>query len=179
MERRSDGPMGSPIGSQAPTTEEERDEARIAAMLRSATVEVRAGFRDSVMARIAALPAAARPLRAPARGGNRWAAAAAIALLLTGLFALAGVVGSRGGDSGSFASLLAALGDFAGTSVLTGAGLLVASWRGAGLAVREALGGSVLSLAAFAVLVLALNVTVLRAWRRGRRAEAPAVRRRR
>jgi hypothetical protein len=150
------------------------DDAALDRMLAETAVAVRPDFRAGVMARVSALAAEARPVAAgaPERVPVRsWLAAglAALALLLA-----AGA--AAGAAQGGPWSLLAALADFAGSSVMTGAGLLVASWRGAGLLVREALGGSVLSLIALGVIVVALDVVVLRIWRT---APARAARRRR
>ena len=62
--------------------------------------------------------------------------------------------------------LLSALAEFVRASMLTGAGLLGASWRGLGLALEQALRTSPATLVLFGLGVLALNVVFVRLLRR-------------
>lgn len=152
-----------------PVSPGDPEEERLDRLLCEAVVEVRPDLGAAVMARVAALPESARPVPALALGRadrRSWTIAAAGALALV-LVAAGLAAWAAGGAQGSAFSLVATLGDFFATSVLTGAGLLVASWRGAGLALRQAAGGSVVSLAALAVVTVALNYFLVRAWRSG------------
>lgn len=98
----------------------------LAAMLAHDTVEVPADFSQTVMAR---LPAAAWEVRRP----RAWVAAAAALLVV--LLAAAGLGLGAGEIPGLGA--VGALGDLLAESLIAGAGLAGASWRGLWLAVAE------------------------------------------
>ena len=77
------------------------------------------------------------------------------------------VLGSMAGDHPVLGTGLALL-DFAQTTVLAGSGIVVAAWRGAGMGLEELITGSSLSLAAFASLVVCLNLLFVSLLRRRR-----------
>jgi len=137
---------------------------QLRAALDSARVPVRADFQSAVMA---ALPAAGWEARSP----RTWAVPLALFALLGGAAAaVVGVEAARLQPSGPLAAAFLALGDLFGAALLAGGGLLGASWRGIGLAVRELAGSSTGSLVALGGLVIGLNWMV---WRLARR-RAPA-----
>ena len=122
-------------------------------MLKESRIAVRPGFRDEVMA---ALPASAR---APA-----WALPLAAMVALAAAAAL--VLGSaEPAESHVWATGVAIL-EFVKTTALAGAGLLVVSWRGLGLALEELITSSGAGLAAMAVLVLCVNLLFIHMMRR-------------
>lgn len=138
------------------------------AALAHSQIDVRSGFRDGVMAALPAAPWAATP----ATGSWRLPAAAAAAFLAlaTGVLLLAGDAGPAGALSGA----VAAVGDLFATTLLAGAGLLAASWKGTGLVVQQTLSQSTGSLAAMVILVVSLNVLLFSLIRRRRTAVAEA-----
>lgn len=148
--------------------DERRQLGRLHALLAESRVPVRAGFKTQVMA---SLPVAPWEARAP----RSWRLPLAAAVLL---FALAGaLLGAASADLGALPGAVAAMGDLFGTALLAGAGLLAASWKGTGLVVQDALGETPGGFAAFAVLVVGLNlllVSLLRSRRQARQeASAP------
>jgi predicted anti-sigma-YlaC factor YlaD len=144
---------------------EARFTADLHAALAADRVEVRPGFRDGVMA---ALPAA--PWAAPARHAWRLpAAAAAVFLALASMLLL---VAGDAGPAGALAATAATVGDLFATTLLAGAGLLAASWKGTGLVVEQSLADSTGGLVALVVLVLSLNVLLFSLLRRRRDALA-------
>jgi predicted anti-sigma-YlaC factor YlaD len=146
---------------------------QLASMLAAARIPVRPGFRGEVLA---GLPAAAWESRHPAS----WAAGAALALVLGGA-AFALTTGAGLASSPLAAAFLAVV-DLFRSSLLAGAGLLNASWRGVGLALGRLVDGSLVNLIAFGVVVLGLDLfflrLLLRTRRRVREAAARAERRR-
>jgi hypothetical protein len=137
---------------------------QLRAALDSARVTLRADFQSAVMA---ALPAAGWEARSP----RTWAVPLALFALLGGAAAaVVGLEAARLQPSGPLAAAFLALGDLFGAALLAGGGLLGASWRGIGLAVRELAGSSTGSLVALGGLVVGLNWMV---WRLARR-RAPA-----
>ena len=143
---------------QRPELEAERRELRRLHADLATRVDVREGFRESVME---ALP---QPAWEPA-GRRGWGVAVAVvALLAAASAALLGWSGSSATAPGL--GVLAAITDALQTALLTGAGLLGASWRGVGLALGELLDASPVTLAVFAVGVVGLNVLFFRLLRR-------------
>jgi len=133
--------------------EERRELARLDDLLAAATVPVRADFRDEV---IAALPSAAWESRHPAS----WAAGVGLVLVLGGgAFAL---TSGAGVTSSPLVEIFFAVLDLFRSSLLAGAGLLDASWRGLGLALGRLFDGSLLNLAAFGVFVIGVDALFLR-----------------
>ena len=138
--------------------------AQLRSVLDSARVPVRADFQSAVMA---ALPPAGWEARSP----RTWAVPLALFALLGGAAAaVVGMEAARLQPSGPLAAAFLALGDLFGAALIAGSGLLGASWRGIGLAVRELAGSSTSSLIALGGLVVGLNWAV---WRLARR-RAPA-----
>jgi anti-sigma factor RsiW len=133
--------------------EERRELARLDDLLIEASIPVRSGFRDEV---IAALPNAAWESRHPAS----WAAGVALVLVLGGgAFAL---TSGAGVTTSPLAEIFVAVLDLFRSSLLAGAGLLDASWRGLGLALGRLFDGSLLNLVAFGVFVIGMDALFLR-----------------
>ena len=133
--------------------EEGRELRRLDGLLAAAAVRVRPGFREDV---IAALPTTAWESRHPAS----WAAGVALVLLLGGgAFALTSAAGAA---ASPVAEIFFAVLDLFRSSLLAGAGLLDASWRGLGLALGRLFDGSLLNLVAFGVFVIGVDALFLR-----------------
>ena len=133
--------------------EERRELARLDDLLSAARVPVRSGFRHEV---VAALPNAAWESRHPAS----WAAGVALVLVLGGgAFAL---TSGAGVTSSPLAEIFVAVFELFRSSLLAGAGLLDASWRGLGLALGRLFDGSLLNLVAFGVFVIGVDALFLR-----------------
>ncbi len=132
---------------------ERQELARLDQLLVAASVPVRDGFRDEV---VAALPSAAWQSRHPAS----WAAGVALVVALGGgAFAL---TSGAGVSVSPLAEIFVAVLDLFRSSLLAGAGLLDASWRGLGLALGRLFDGSLVNLAAFGVFVLGVDALFLR-----------------
>lgn len=148
------------LASCEPCRREKRELERLDELLGAARVPVREGFRDEV---VAALPSAAWESRHPAS----WAAGVALVLALGGgAFAL---TSGAGVSASPLAEIFVAVFDLFRSSLLAGAGLLDASWRGLGLALGRLFDGSLLNLAAFGIFVLGVDVLFLRLLLRTRR----------
>ena len=132
---------------------ERRELARLDELLTAARIPVRPGFRDEV---VAALPNAGWESRHPAS----WAAGVALVLLLGGgAFALTSAAGAA---ASPLAEIFVAVFDLFRSSLLAGAGLLDASWRGLGLALGRLFDGSLLNLVAFGIFVIGVDALFLR-----------------
>jgi anti-sigma factor RsiW len=131
-------------------------------LLRSSALPVRPDFRVSVMS---ALPTVGWQARSP----RAWRFTAAVIVLLGGLAAALLIAGSAPAASGFGA--LAAVGGMLQASILAGAGLLGASWKGLGLVVDHVISSPV-SLGVFGFLVLCLNLLLVSLIRRRRPATA-------
>ncbi|HEX9942908.1 MAG TPA: zf-HC2 domain-containing protein [Thermoanaerobaculia bacterium] len=138
----------------------------LAGLLGRATIEVRPGFRETVMA---SLPAAGWE----ARSSRAWRFPAAVFVLLGALAAALMVAGPASSSTGL--SALLAVGGMFRAAALAGAGLLAASWKGIGLIVEDVISSPV-SLGAFGFLVLCLNLLLISLIRRRRPGAAPAMR---
>ncbi len=131
--------------------EEQATLGRLQETLAASHVPVREGFREDVMA---SLPAAGWEGRHP----RTWTAAMAVLALLVSAAAFLVAQGDPSGALGPVAGTVAAVLDLFASSMVTGAGLLSASWRGVGLAVQEAVSGSPGGMIVLGVGVVALNV---------------------
>jgi anti-sigma factor RsiW len=131
-------------------------------LLRSSALPVRPDFRASVMS---ALPTVGWEARSP----RAWRFTAAVIVLLGGFAAALLIAGSAPSTSGFGA--LAAVGGMLQASILAGAGLLGASWKGLGLVLDHVI-SSPASLGAFGLLVLCLNLLLISLIRRRRPAAA-------
>lgn len=130
---------------------ERRELQQLSVLLEQGSLPVRPDFRHSVLQ---ALPATGWEARHP----RTWRFPAVAFLLLGGCAAaFLGLSSARLSESSSVLGAFLALGGLLQASVLAGAGLLGASWKGLGLVLQEVF-ASRLHLGAFAVLVLCLNL---------------------
>ncbi len=143
--------------------------SRLHDLLRESRVVPREGFRAQVMARLPAHPAWAP---APAvSGAARWRLPVAALLFLAVAAALLIGLDPRGMESAASASgLIAAIGGMLSSTLLAGAGLIGASWRGVGMALGEAL--TLPQQVVFGVAVVGLNLLLFRLVRRSRQLRA-------
>lgn len=149
--------------------------------LAEAKLPVREGFRAQVMA---ALPqaewqrAASRTpheaAAAPTTPRRALAWAAGLFLLLGTASALLLVAATGGGSALPGGGLLAAVGEMAIAGLVTGAGLLGASWSGVGLAVGQLFASAPGTLVAFALLLAFLSGLLFVLLRRPRARQAAA-----
>lgn len=150
-----------------PECRRDRDElAALDRLFQETRIAVRPDFRKSVLA---ALPAAGwevRSLRA-------WRFPAAAFVLLAGIAAALLSAGTIAGAEPAGLGTLAAVAEMVWATVLAGAGLLKASWKGIGIVVEDVL-SSPLTLGAFGVFVLCLNLLLISLVRRRRPAVLPA-----
>jgi Putative zinc-finger len=145
----------------------ERDEhLALDALLQRSALPVRADFRASVMS---ALPTVGWEARSP----RAWRFTAAVIVLLGALAAALMAAGSAPASSGL--GTLAAVGGMVQAAAVAGAGLLGASWKGLGMALDKVM-ASPMSLGAFGLLVLCLNLFLVSLIRRKRPAGAAAQR---
>ncbi len=138
------------------------DEA-LDALLRESRISVQPGFRDRVMG---LLPVAAWERRLGTRRLPAWVLPAA----MTGALTLGAVLvlawsGAGAADSHPLGIGLAVF-DFLGTTALAGAGLLYATWRGAGMGFAELFADSPLNLLALVAMVVFLDLLFVALLRR-------------
>lgn len=126
-------------------------------------VEVTPGFAARVTA---ALPVESWEIR-PARS-LRWAVGLLLLLASSSLLLLS----AAGATEAAPFALLGSIADLMATSALAGAGLLGATWRGVGLVLNELLTHSPVTLAAFALALVAVHGLLWRMLRPRRRAHA-------
>jgi len=139
---------------------EQRELVALDELMISSRIEVRSDFSAEVMS---ALPTAAWESRNP----KSWVAAVAMVLLLTvGSGVLIATAGDTLGSVLPMAAAFSAVAEMFRSSILAGAGLLGASWKGLGLAFQEVLSGSVWNLLAVGTLVVAVDVLLVRLLRR-------------
>lgn len=136
------------------------------AALQEGKVAVRPHFLEQVMERLPVAPweSSVATGRLPA-----WALPTAMVVLLAVASSLILASGTSGIHLMETASMVS---DLVKTSLLAGSGLLFATWRGVGFGLEEMVGDSNLSLAAFGVLVLCLNLLFISLLRRRRSATA-------
>ncbi len=132
---------------------EERDLAHLKEVLTRGRLPVRAEFRQSVLA---ALPAAGWEGRHP----QTWRFPGSVALLLGLIAATLFGVGSGHRDGSPVFGAVSALGGFFRATLVAGLGVVQASSKGWGMVFSE-LFDSWSTLAAFAVLVICLNLLLL------------------
>ncbi len=144
---------------------ERRDVARLVTELDAARVPVAPDFAARVMGSLPAAPWESRPPAA-------WRPAAVVVLLLLGGAVALGRAAGPDDPARSLAATAIAVFELLRSALVAGAGLLGASWRGLGLGVAEILDASPLTWIAFAVLVLGIDVLLVRAIVRRRRARA-------
>lgn len=130
---------------------ERRELAAMQTLFAESRIAVDESFGPRVMA---ALPRAAWEPRAASR--RAWA----LPLALAAVFAFAGVVALGGAESHVLGIGLTVVHFFQAT-VVAGAGLALATWRGLGYGLEELVGGSSLSLVALLVLVLFVDLLFL------------------
>jgi hypothetical protein len=136
---------------------------RLQSLLEESRIPVRPDFRRCVMA---ALPTA----RWETRGLRAWRLPVALLVLLGGSAAALvslGVAGSL--PQASFFGAFSALFDLAVAALLTGAGLLSASWRGIGMAVGDVFSASLGLQVLFGAVVVGLNLLLVLLVRRPKR----------
>jgi anti-sigma factor RsiW len=168
----ADGSLGSGeralldehLATCADCRRERREIASLDGLLRSEALPVRADFQATVMS---VLPTAGWEARSP----RAWRFTAAVILLLGGFAAALLIAGSAPASSGLGA--LAAVAGMLQASAVAGAGLLGASWMGIGLVLDKVIASPV-SLGAFGLLVLCLNLFLVSLIRRKRPAGALA-----
>ncbi|HEV8630858.1 MAG TPA: hypothetical protein VGV61_11110 [Thermoanaerobaculia bacterium] len=156
--------------------EDDRQLARLDALLASDRVMARPGFARQVMA--------ALPARAPwaDRRVQGWRSSLlALAALVALALGFLGIGGARLAPASPALAAARAVADFGMAAALSGAGLLAASWRGVGMALGAAL--DLPAQVVFGLGVLAVNALLLVLLRRGgrswrRRAVAAATTRR-
>lgn len=139
---------------------EQRELIALDEMLIASRITVRSDFTEDVMS---ALPPAAWQARSP----RSWRAAIAVLVaLLFGAGALVTTAGQGLSSISTLATLLATVADLFRSSIVVGAGLLGASWKGLGLAMQQILSGSIWNLLAVGALVLAVNLLLIGLLRR-------------
>jgi len=138
--------------------EERRDLAHLGTVLSRGRLPVRADFRQSVME---ALPAAGWEGRHP----RTWSFPGAVALFLGVLAAVCFGAGSGRPAGSPVLGAVSALAGFFRATLVAGLGLVHAGWKGWGMVFGE-LFASWSTLAAFAVLVISLNLLLLSLVRR-------------
>jgi anti-sigma factor RsiW len=137
--------------ASCPDCRREREELQaLDTLLRGVAIPVRADFQASVMS---ALPTAGWEARSP----RAWRFTALVILMLGSLATALMIAGPGAGPAPSGLGALFAVGGMLRASVVAGAGLLGASWKGMGL-ILDRLIASPVSLGAFGFLVLALNL---------------------
>lgn len=130
--------------------------AGLHAMLATDRIAVRPAFKDEVLA---ALP----PTRWAASQRAAWQLPVALLAVLT---IAAGFLLAQGSGMGQTVGTALALFDFMQAAVLAGAGLIGASWRGAGLVLEELFARSEINLVALGLGVICLNLLFVHLLRR-------------
>ena len=123
-------------------------------------ISVRDGFTAQVME---ALPRAWWERGAAPAGLPRFALPLAM-MLIAALGAAILIGGSE--EAGRFTGIGVALFDFVQMTVLAGAGMLFATWRGVGFGLQEMIGTSNAGLAAFVLMAVCLNLLLFSMLRR-------------
>lgn len=159
------------LASCAECRAEREDLLALEGLLQKNRLPVRPDFKDTVLS---SLPTTGWENRHP----KTWSFPAAVFLLLAGIAAMlfgSAQLGTAGSGGSGIAALLA-VAEMLGATVLAGAGLMAATWKGLGLAFEEVI-ASPMSLGVLAVLVVSLNLVLFTLLRRRRSAPAGAVER--
>ncbi len=166
MERSLDGDLSSHEewlleGELAGSPELEAEHRRSKGLVRVLTasrIGVREGFKEGVLAGLPATSWETRSARA-------WRLPAAI---LAGIAVALAAIALRTdpGTGGPLVGVLAAVASLLENAVVTGAGLLGASWKGLRLVANEALSSSPSALAGSVLILVALCFVLVRALRR-------------
>jgi anti-sigma factor RsiW len=159
------------VASCAECRAEREDLLALEGLLLKNRVPVRPDFKDAVLS---SLPTTGWENRHP----KTWSFPAAVFLLLAGIAAMlfgSAQLGTAGSGGSGIAALLA-VAEMLGSTLLAGAGLMAATWKGFGLAFEEVI-ASPMSLGVLAVLVVSLNLVLFTLLRRRRSAPAGAVER--
>jgi len=166
---REDEALRAHLAADETLQREERELGRLHRLLADGRLAARPGFAADVMA---ALPETA-PWKQRRLLGWR-SAVGVLAALLAVAVGLLGVGGTALQPASPLFGAARAVTDFAVAALLSGAGMLAASWRGVGLAVAAAL--DLPATVVFAIGVAAVNALLLVLLRRGarRRAESRA-----
>ena len=127
---------------------------KLHALLAEARVPVQADFTARVMAALPQEQVAAR---------SAWRLPLAMMLFMALGAAL--LLGNSLAENPLVGTGMAVI-DFAQTTVLAGSGIVVATWRGAGMGLGELIGSSPMNLAAFGIMVVCLNLLFVSLWRR-------------
>lgn len=154
------------LSSCAECRREREELLSLEGLLQRSAVAVRPDFREKVLA---ALPPAGWEARAP----RAWGLPMAAVFLFAAVSAAVLTSGSGAGAESSLLATLGAVAELCWSSMLAGAGLLDASWKGVGLVVQDLI-ASPMSLAMFGVLVLCLDLLVISLVRRRRPAGSAA-----
>lgn len=160
LDAKQEGWLEAHLASCPDCREERASLLSLDRTLAASRVEVDEELAEEVMA---ALPTVGWESSHP----KSWIAALAIvALLGAAAAAVMGSTAARLEPAAPFLAAVVAVFDLFRSSVLAGAGLLTASWSGLGIALGSLLETSKWNLAAFGVLVVALNVLLFRLVRR-------------
>jgi len=144
---------------------ERQELAILTEMLEQSRIPVGDELKQGVMT---GLPAVGWETRSP----RNWLAALVVVLLLGVGSAL--LISGAGEEAMSAVPIAAATAvwELLSSSVLAGAGLLAASWKGLGIAFQDVLGQSVWNIVAFGALIVCLDLLLFRLLFRRRTAEA-------
>jgi anti-sigma factor RsiW len=149
---------------------ERRRLVRLREALDDARVPVRADFRSQVMAALP--PAGWQP--APAAVPRRSLLAAALGVVALALASALLLTTAAAGGTLPGLGVLAALAELTAAALVTGAGLLGASWSGVGLALGEVFGSAPGVLVGFTLLLALLSLLLVSLLRRPRPAAGTA-----
>lgn len=134
---------------------------RLHTLLAESRIAVRPGFAAEIVRQL--------PRASWERASRAWWLPVAMAVVLA---ASGGLLLVRSGLESGALGTAAALFDFFQTAALAGAGMIGATWQGAGAALGELMAASRLNLAALLLAAVCLNLLLFRLIRRPRRAPA-------
>jgi predicted anti-sigma-YlaC factor YlaD len=168
LPREARGPLDEHLAACEECRAERAELFALEDLLHRASIPARPDLRAQVMS---SLQSAGWESRSP----RTWAFPAAVFVLLA---AVAAATMKGRGPQSSLVSALAAVAGMFRASATAGAGLIAASWKGLGLAFSAAL-ASPMSLGAFGIFVLCLNLVLFSLLRRRRSVPADRVQRER